>query len=144
VPFAPAVVLWNGAPVMLSRFHHGLQRWIGLDLQILSGCQDCCLVAVLPGAGGAGGGAGPLDGGGGAGPLPGGGGGVLRDGAEELAAGLEDEEADEAAGALEDERTDVAEDERAEVIEGAAELTELDGPPMLMLAERSRGEEFFP
>lgn len=98
-------------------------------------------MAVLPGAGG---GAGPLDAGGGAGPLPGGGGGVLREGAEELAAGLADEEADEAAGALEDERTDEAEDERAEVAEGAAELTELDEPPMLMFAERSRGEEFFP
>lgn len=69
---------------------------------------------------------------------------MLREGAEELAAGLEDEEADEAAGALVDERTDEAEDDRAEVAEGAAELTELDEPPMLMFAERSRGEEFFP
>jgi hypothetical protein len=103
---------------------------------MLSGCQACCLVAALPGAEGAGGGAGPLDGGV-AGPLPGGGGGVLREGAEELAAGLEDEEVEEAAGALEDERTDVAED-------GRAELTELDELPMLMFAERSRGEEFFP
>jgi hypothetical protein len=135
----PAVVLWNGAPVMLSRFHHGLQRWIGLDLQMLSGCQTC-----LPGAGGAG--ATAALGVGGAG----GGEGVLREGAEEeeAAGALEDERTEEAAGALEDEETEEAagalDDERAEVAEGAAELTELDELPMLTLTERSRGEEFFP
>jgi hypothetical protein len=75
---------------------------------------------------------------------------VLREGAEdEAAAGaLEDERTEEAAGVLEDEETEEAagalDDERAEVAEGAAELTELDELPMLTLAERSRGEEFFP
>jgi len=81
---------------------------------------------ALPGAGAGGGVASPLPAGGGAGPLDAGpGAGVLREGAEE-----------EAAGSLDD--------ERAEVAAGAAELAELAEPPTLMLAERSRGEEFFP
>jgi hypothetical protein len=97
--------------------------WIGLALQMLSGFQAW---VALPGAGGAGGVARPLEAGGDAGPLGAGAGeGVLRAGAEE-----------EAAGALDD--------ERAEVAAGAAELTELAGPPALTFAERSRGDEFFP
>jgi hypothetical protein len=123
-------MLEYGAPVMLSRFHQGLQMWIGLDLQMLSGFQAW---VALPGAGGAGGVASPLGAGCDAGPAGAGAGeGVLREGAEEEAAGA----LEEAAGALED--------ERAEVAAGAAELTELAEPPTLMLAERSRGEEFFP